>query len=57
MLIVFIWNLTSAPDQVVTFALSYQEAVNVAAEMGYTLSPSWATGSYTTTKPSARLRE
>ena len=57
MLIAFVWNLASAPDQVVTFALSYKEAVTVAAEIGYTLSPSWLTGSYTTTKPSVRLRE
>jgi hypothetical protein len=36
LLIAFVWNLVGPPDQIVTFALSYQEALSVADKMGYT---------------------
>jgi hypothetical protein len=56
LIIAFVWNLAGPPDQIVTFALTYQEAVSVAENMGYTATASWKAGIYTTTKPSARLR-
>jgi hypothetical protein len=56
LLLAFVWNLGGTPDQIETFALSYQEAFDVASAMGYVATPSWQTGSYTTTNPGTRLR-
>jgi hypothetical protein len=57
LLIAFVWNLAAAPDQIATFALSYEEAESIADAMGYTKTESWRRGGYTTTNPSARLRK
>jgi hypothetical protein len=57
LLIAFVWNLARGSNEVETFALSYQEAVIFASNMGYTSSPSWGTGSYTTTRPGVKLRD
>jgi|HubBroStandDraft_1064217.scaffolds.fasta_scaffold543088_2 hypothetical protein len=57
LLVAFVWNLGSGPNEVETFALSYGEAFNVASAMGYTSTPSWQTGSYMTTRPGAKLRD
>ena|SRR2546422_856212 len=56
LVIAYVWHLSS-PEHGVTYATSYNEALKIAAAMGYTTSPSWRKGSYSTSHPSARLRD
>lgn len=56
LILAYVWNLND-PKLAVTYALSYQEAIAVAGAMGWTKTPSWATGGYTTSRPSKRLLE
>ena len=55
LLLAFVWHLQT-PDEAVTFALSYAEALAIADELGWTRTASWARGAYGTTRPSARIR-
>lgn len=54
LLLAYVWYLDT-PEQAVTYALTYAEAVSVAEQMGYTATMSWQSGIYTTTRPSRRL--
>ena len=54
LLLAYVWFLDT-PEQAVTYALTYAEAVSVAENMGYTATMSWQTGIYTTTRPSRKL--
>ncbi len=57
LILAYVWNVED-PAKTTCFALTYDEAHAVAKTMGYTESPSFAIGgAYTTTKPSATLRE
>lgn len=52
-----VWHLES-PENAVTFGLLYPQAVDVAERMGWTKTSSWTNrNTYSTTQPSARLRE
>lgn len=54
LLLAYVWNLET-PQEAVTFAMSYDEAVIVAKEMGWTKTPSWKKGAYSTSAPSKKL--
>ena len=54
LLLAYVWNLET-PQEAVTFAMSYDEAVSVAKEMGWTKTPSWKKGAYSTSAPSKKL--
>jgi hypothetical protein len=54
LIVAYVWNLAD-PKSAATFALTYPEALAVADAMGWTKTPSWRSGSYTTSHPSARL--
>lgn len=54
LLIAYVWSL-GEPGEPKIYALTHDETVNVAKEMGYTKTPSWKTGSYATTNPSTKL--
>lgn len=57
-LLAYIWHLDSLAQQIVTYALDYQEALSVADAMGYTKTESWLKhGVYVTTKPGKELRK
>jgi hypothetical protein len=56
LLLAHIWHI-DAPDDEVTFAMTYHEALSVADAMGWTKTASWAKGYYANTAPSAKLRE
>ena len=57
LILAFVWNVRT-DDSPVTYGLTYQEAVSVAQEMGWTETKSWLEGGlYTTTRPSQRVRE
>lgn len=56
LLLAYVWYVDD-PDRACAFVLTYREAVEVANSMGYTSTPSWAKGSYSTTKPSNQLRQ
>jgi len=56
LLIVHIWQVQDAATSE-TYAMSYDETVSVADELGWTSTSSWLDkGSYSTTSPSATLR-
>jgi len=55
LLIAYVWYLARA-DAVATFALTYNEALRVAEEMGYTDTESWRRGNYVNTRPGVRLQ-
>ena len=51
----YVWGI-QASECLATYALTQPEAIAVAAEMGYTATPSWQNdGSYSTTRPSRKL--
>lgn len=54
LILAHVWHL-GIPDQAVTFALSYSEAVVVAEAMKWTETASWDRGGYCTTNPSKKL--
>jgi hypothetical protein len=54
LLLVHVWYV-SDPDQACAYALRYDEAKNVADQMGWTGTESWLRGGYSTTRPSQRL--
>ncbi|MFM9965462.1 MAG: hypothetical protein ACKV2Q_30110 [Planctomycetaceae bacterium] len=53
LLLAYVWNLET-PREAVTFAMSYDEAVSVAEELGWTKTPSWKKGAYSTSAPSKK---
>jgi hypothetical protein len=56
LIIAHIWHIDSPEDEV-TYALTYSEALAVAEAMGWTVTVSWAKGYYTNTTPGTKLRE
>jgi hypothetical protein len=54
LVLAYVWGL-QAPEHTQTFALTYQEAVDVATDLGWTATQSWAQGNYSTSAPSKRL--
>ena len=57
LVLAFVWNLET-PDQAVTYALSYDEAVGIGGELGWRTTSSWTDRhEYGTTRPSAKLVE
>lgn len=54
LVLAYVWGL-KAPDHAQTFALTYQEALNIAEQLGWTKTASWAQGKYTTSVPSKRI--
>ena len=55
--LVYVWNV-SDPGAAQIYCLTYVEAFSVAAEMGWTSTPTWsARGRYATTRPSATTHE
>lgn len=61
LILVYVWNLGDSAHTRY-FALTYEQALRIADDMGWTKTASWKTGGrykkrgYTTTKPSKRLR-
>ena len=55
LLLAYIWYAND-PDQARTYALRYDEAKNVADQVGWTSTESWHRGAYSTTRPSQRLQ-
>jgi hypothetical protein len=57
MLFCHVWHVNDA-ERAVTYALTYQEALTVAATAGWTATTSWTVnGKYSTTRPSKALLE
>ena len=56
LLIAYVWHLGD-PTQAATYALTLDEAIQVATMMEYTKTKSWQTGVYRTTRPSRSLVE
>lgn len=57
LLLVYVWHLDD-PAQTAAYALSYQQALDIADQMGYTATVSWnRDGLYNTSAPSKRLVE
>ncbi|HCF29906.1 MAG TPA: hypothetical protein DEV81_22500 [Cyanobacteria bacterium UBA11049] len=54
LIIAYVWYVKD-PSKTVTYALTYQEAVEVADEMGWTKTISWEKGAYSTTNPGKKL--
>jgi hypothetical protein len=55
LVMVYVWNARSA-ETVEFYAMSWREAANKAAELGWTRTKSWEKGAYGTTRPSVRVR-
>jgi hypothetical protein len=56
LLLVYVWNLGS-PADTVSYALTQEEAIALAATMSYTKSQSWNAGRYVVTRPSSALEK
>ncbi|MCI0487316.1 MAG: hypothetical protein L0229_12040 [Blastocatellia bacterium] len=56
LLIAHIWHIDSPQDEV-TFAMKYDEALVIADAMGWTKTASWKKGYYTNTHPGSKLRD
>ncbi len=56
LVLAYVWDMR--PEQTPTaYVLTVAETISVADAMGYTATPSWAKGAYTTTNPSKKLLE
>lgn len=56
LLLAYVWELQT-PDLTVTYALTYEEALRIAENLGWTKTSSWAKGRCSTSKPSKKLRD
>ncbi len=54
LILAYVWHLVD-PEKAVTYAMTFQRAVEIATEMGWTKTASWESGIYTSTKPSQKL--
>ena len=54
LLIAYVWHLNDR-DKAVTFAMTYQEAFEIAVQMRWTKTGSWEKGWYSTSRPSPEL--
>ncbi len=55
LILAYVWGLKT-PEHAQTYALTYQEALDVATHLGWTKTPSWEQGKYSTSAPSQELR-
>lgn len=55
LIIAHVWHVGDSQIPV-TYALTYQESLAIAEQMGWTASASWGRGIYTSTRPSKRLK-
>jgi hypothetical protein len=56
LILAYVWHLDDTKPPV-TYALPYLGAVEIAEKMGWTKTPSWQQGGYSTSSPSKRLLE
>lgn len=54
LVIAYVWNL-GTPQEAVTYAMDYTQALAIAEDMGWTRTPSWERGGYSTNSPSRKL--
>ena len=54
LILAYVWHLGD-PTAEATFAMTYPQAVALADAQGWTATPSWGTGGYSTSKPSRQL--
>jgi hypothetical protein len=54
LIMAYVWQLGD-PATAVTYAMTYPQAVTVADAQGWTSTPSWGTGGYSTSRPSQQL--
>lgn len=55
LIIAHVWHVSDSGTPL-TYALTYAESLAIGTAMGWTSTSSWNGGSYTTTRPSKRLR-
>jgi hypothetical protein len=56
LILAYVWGLEDYAH-IKCFALNYSEALQIMKEQGYTKSPSWKKGGYSTSTPSEELRK
>lgn len=56
LILAYVWGLKS-PECAHTYALTYDEALQIANQMKWIETPSWMSGGYSTSNPSKPLRE
>lgn len=56
LILAYVWGLKN-PEEAVTYALTYQEALAIATSMGWTKTASWAKGAYSTSSPGKEICE
>lgn len=56
LIIAHVWYVQGGEESI-SFATTYDEALSVADSMGWTSTPSWKSGAYSTSHPSKRLRD
>jgi hypothetical protein len=56
LILAYVWHVDDA-TRAVSYGLTYAEALVIAEQMGWTRTPSWEKGLYSTSKPSAKLLE
>jgi hypothetical protein len=54
LILAYVWHVDD-PVQAVTYAMTYPQAKALADALGWTKTPSWAAGEYSTSKPSQHL--
>lgn len=54
LILAYVWHL-GYPAAAVTYAMTYPQAVELAEALGWTATPSWKTGGYSTSRPSQQL--
>jgi hypothetical protein len=53
-ILAYVWNLED-PGHALTYALTYPEAACIAKNLGWTKTPSWERGGYSTSHPTKKL--
>ncbi len=56
LIIAYVWHVND-PRETVVYAMTYPEAFEIADRIGWTATASWKRGGYSTTRPSAKIRE
>ena len=55
LLLAYVWNVQSGGDAIEIFCLNQSEVSRIGSAMGWDQTVSWARGSYSTSRPSAKL--
>lgn len=55
LLLAYVWGLRD-PEKAETYAMTYPEALAIAETLGWTSTPSWERGEYSTSSPSKQIR-